>query len=607
MQRDDIRNIAIIAHVDHGKTTLVDAMLKQGGIFRENEVVAERVMDSNDLERERGITILAKNTALNYQGLKINIVDTPGHADFGGEVERVLKMVDGVLLIVDAFEGPMPQTKFVLKKALELNLQPIVVVNKIDRPDARAAEVIDEVFDLFIDLGANDEQLDFPVIYASARAGLAKREMEDDSRDLQPLFEVIREHIPAPEGDPDGPLQMLITSLDYDPYLGRLVIGRISRGKVKAGSGLALIRHDETMVSARAAKLFVFQGLNRIEVAEATVGEIVALAGIEEANIGETVACSDNPEQLPVISIDEPTLTMTFMVNNGPLAGQEGEHITSRKLRARLYKELDTNVSLRVEDTDSPDAFQVSGRGELHLSILIENMRREGFELLVSKPEVILKEEDGVLMEPMEHLVVDIPEEAMGAVMENLGRRKAEMENMTSLGVGQLRLEFKVPARGLIGFRTEFLTETRGHGIMNHTFAGYGPHRGEIQSRYQGVLVAWEPGEATFYGIEQVEDRGTMFITPGVTVYEGMIVGLHSREKDLDINVCKKKQLTNMRSSTAEVAVRLKEPRLMTLEQAIEFIEDDELVEITPKSVRLRKKILDKHGRAKAAKLAAGK
>ncbi|MFZ3170810.1 MAG: translational GTPase TypA [Carboxydocellales bacterium] len=607
MYREDIRNIAIIAHVDHGKTTLLDAMLRQSGIFRENEVVAERVMDSNDLERERGITILAKNTAVNFEGLKINILDTPGHADFGGEVERVLKMVDGVLLIVDAFEGPMPQTKFVLKKALELELKPIVVVNKIDRPDARAAEVIDEVFSLFIDLGANDQQLDFPVIYASARTGKAKRDMAEEAENLQPLFEVIRDFIPAPEGDIDGPLQMLVTSLDYDPYLGRLVIGRISRGKVKIGSGFNLIRHDGTMSNAKAAKLFVFQGLDRVEVTEASVGEIIAIAGIGEANIGETVACLENPEQLPVLSIDEPTISMTFMVNNGPLAGLEGDHITSRKLRARLYKELDTNVSLRVEDTGSPDAFIVAGRGELHLSILIENMRREGFELLVSKPEVILKEEKGVLMEPMEHLVADIPEEAMGAVMENLGRRKAEMLNMTSLGVGQLRLEFKVPARGLIGFRTEFLTETRGHGIMNHTFAGYDAYRGEIQSRYQGVLVAWEAGEANSYGIEQVEDRGTLFVNPGTTVYEGMIVGLHSREKDLDINICKKKQLTNMRASTSEQTVRLKEPRIMTLEQAIEFIEDDELTEITPKSIRLRKKILDKHGRAKAAKLAADK
>ncbi len=607
VQREDIRNIAIIAHVDHGKTTLVDAMLRQSGIFRANEVVAERVMDSNDLERERGITILAKNTAINYKDLKINILDTPGHADFGGEVERVLQMVDGVLLIVDAYEGPMPQTRFVLKKALELRLHPIVVVNKIDRPEARPAEVIDEVYALFIDLGASDDQLDFPVIYASARAGVAKREEADEAENLQPLFEVIRESIPAPEGEFDAPLQMLINSLDYDNYLGRLVIGRITRGKIKNAETISLIRHDGTSVNAKVAKLFAFQGLDRIEIAEAAMGDIVALAGLEDANIGETIACLVNPEQLPVITVDEPTLTMTFMVNNGPLVGQEGDHITSRKLRARLYKELDTNVSLRVEDTDGPDAFQVSGRGELHLSILIENMRREGYELLVSRPEVILKQVDGVMNEPMEHLVVDIPEEAMGAVMENLGQRKAEMLNMTSIGIGQLRLEFKIPARGLIGFRTEFLTETRGNGILNHTFAGYGPYRGEIQSRYQGVLVAWEAGEANSYGIEQVEDRGTLFVYPGLTVYEGMIVGLHNRDKDLDINVCKKKQLTNMRSSTSEVSVRLKEPRIMTLEQAIEFIEDDELVEVTPKSIRLRKKILDKHGRAKAAKHAAGK
>lgn len=605
MQREEIRNIAIIAHVDHGKTTLVDAMLKQAGVFRANETVMERVMDSNDLERERGITILSKNTAVNYHGLKINIVDTPGHADFGGEVERVLKMVDGVLLIVDAFEGPMPQTRFVLKKALELDLKPIVVINKIDRPDARAAEVIDEVFDLFIDLGASDEQLEFPVVYASARAGIAKLEEDGESENLAPLFQVIRDHIPAPEGEIDGPFQMLITSLDYDPYIGRLAIGRISRGRVHSGETLSLIRHDGTIQPAKAAKLFIFQGLARTEVAEAAMGEIAALAGMDDANIGETLACSESPEQLPVLTIDEPTLTMTFMVNNGPLVGQEGDQITSRKLRARLYKELDTNVSLRVEDTDSPDAFQVSGRGELHLSILIENMRREGFELLVSKPEVILHREDGVIKEPMEHLVVDIPEDAMGAVMENLGRRKAEMVNMTGLGPGQLRLEFTIPARGLLGFRTEFLTETRGNGIMNHTFAGYDTYRGDIQGRYQGVLVAWEAGEACAYGIEQIEDRGTLFISPGDTVYEGMVVGLHTREKDLDINPCKRKQLTNMRSSTADVSVRLKEPRTLTLEQAIEFIEDDELVEVTPQSVRLRKKILEKHARAKAAKMAA--
>ncbi|HEX3031772.1 MAG TPA: translational GTPase TypA, partial [Bacillota bacterium] len=496
MLREDIRNIAIIAHVDHGKTTLVDVMLKQAGTFRANEVVAERVMDSNDLERERGITILAKNTAVNYNGLKINILDTPGHADFGGEVERVLQMVDGVLLIVDAFEGPMPQTRFVLKKALELKLKPIVVVNKIDRQDARPQEVLDEVYGLFIDLGADEDQLEFPVIYASARAGFAKKAVEDPDVDLQPLFEVIKDAIPSPEGEIDAPLQLLITNLDYDNYLGRLCIGRISRGRISAGEQVTVIAHDGTTANARIGKLYVFQGLNRLEVAEAAMGEIVAFSGLEEANIGETVACSDEPEQLTVVAIDEPTLTMTFMVNNGPLAGQEGDHLTSRKLRARLFKELDTNVSLKVEETDSPDAFQVSGRGELHLSILIENMRREGFELMVSKPEVILKREKGKLLEPMEHLVVDIPETAMGAVMENLGRRKGEMSNMTGMGPGQLRLEFTVPARGLLGFRTEFLTETRGEGIMNHTYAGYGEYRGEIQSRYQGVLVAWEAGEA---------------------------------------------------------------------------------------------------------------
>lgn len=605
MLREDIRNIAIIAHVDHGKTTLVDVMLKQAGTFRDNEVVAERVMDSNDLERERGITILAKNTSVNYHGLKINILDTPGHADFGGEVERVLQMVDGVLLIVDAFEGPMPQTRFVLKKALELKLKPIVVVNKIDRHDARPQEVLDEVYGLFIDLGADEDQLDFPVVYASARAGFAKTAIEDEDVDLQPLFKVIKEDIPAPEGDIDLPLQILVTNLDYDNYLGRLCIGRVSRGRIKAGEQVVVIAHDGTTSNARIGKLYIFQGLNRMEVPEAAMGEIVAFSGLEDANIGETVACAIEPEQLTVVKIDEPTLTMTFMVNNGPLAGQEGDHLTSRKLRARLYKELDTNVSLKVEDTDSPDAFQVSGRGELHLSILIENMRREGFELMVSKPEVILKREKGKVLEPLEHLVVDIPETAMGAVMENLGRRKAEMSNMTNMGPGQLRLEFTVPARGLLGFRTEFLTETRGEGIMNHTYAGYGEYRGDFQTRYQGVLVAWEAGEANSYGLEQVEDRGIMFVSPGDVVYEGMIVGLHNRDKDLDVNICKKKQLTNMRASTSEVSVRLKEPRLFTLEQAIEFIADDELVEITPQSTRMRKKVLDKSGRAKAAKFAA--
>ncbi|MDA8235160.1 MAG: translational GTPase TypA [Clostridia bacterium] len=599
-----IRNIAIIAHVDHGKTTLVDVLLKQSGIFRDNEVVNERVMDSNDLERERGITILAKNTAVHYKDTKINIVDTPGHADFGGEVERVLTMVDGVLLVVDAFEGPMPQTKFVLGKALEHKLHPVLVVNKIDRPDARPHEVIDEVFDLFLELGADDEQLEFPIVYASARGGYAKHEVEDNSDNMEPLFEVVLEHVPAPSSDPEGTFQMLVANLEYDNYIGKYAIGRINRGVVKAGA-VAVIRHDGKTDRGKIVKLFTYQGLRKIEVEQAVAGDIVAIAGLEDVNIGETLADPANPEQLPVITVDEPTLTMTFMVNNSPFAGQEGEYVTSRKLRERLYKELDSNVALRVEDTDSPDAFQVSGRGELHLSILIENMRREGYELQVSKPEVIYKKVDGQVLEPVENLIVDIPEEAMGPVMENLGRRKAEMVNMINNGNGQMRLEFKIPARGLIGFRSEFLTETRGNGIMNHTFHGYEPFKGDIKTRYQGALIAFETGESTTYGMLGVEDRGTLFIQPGTKVYEGMVIGQNNRERDLEVNVCKKKQLTNMRASGSDDTVKLKEPKNMSLEEAIEFIEDDELVEVTPKSFRLRKKLLDKNDRARAAKQAS--
>lgn len=601
----NIRNIAIIAHVDHGKTTLVDGLLRQSGIFRANEIVQERVMDSNDLEKERGITILAKNTAVVYGDTKINIVDTPGHADFGGEVERVLKMVDGVLLIVDAYEGAMPQTKFVLRKALELNLKPVVVINKIDRPEGRPHEVIDELFDLFLELGANEDQLDFPVVYASARDGYAMYEVDEQNDNLVPIFETIIKEIPAPKVDTEGAFQMLVNSLSYDSYLGRYAIGKITRGKVKAAENLVLIRHEGKIEKVKISKIFVYQGLEKVEVKEATAGEIVAIAGLDSVNIGETLASPDNPEQLPVLKIDEPTLTMNFIVNNSPFAGLEGDHITSRKVRERLYKELETNVSLRVEDTDSPDIFKVSGRGELHLSILIENMRREGYELQVSKPEVILKEENGQTLEPIEYLVVDIPEDVMGPVMENLGRRKAEMVNMTSSGLGQMRLEFKVPARGLIGLRSEFLTETRGNGMMNHNFHSYEPFKGEISSRYQGALIAFETGEATQYGLYGVEDRGVLFIEPGTKVYEGMIVGLHNRENDLEVNVCKKKQLTNIRSAGADDAMRLKEPRLLTLEQAIEFINNDELVEVTPKSVRLRKKYLDKNVRARMAKQAA--
>lgn len=600
----NIRNIAIIAHVDHGKTTLVDCMLRQSGIFRDNEVVNERVMDSNDLERERGITILAKNTAVSYKGTKINIVDTPGHADFGGEVERALSMVDGVLLVVDSFEGPMPQTKFVLRKALEYNINPVVVVNKIDRPDARPHEVIDEVFDLFLELGANNSQLDFPVIYASAKAGLAKNEIEDTSTTLEPLFEAIIAHVPKPKVEAEGSFQMLITNLEYDNYVGRYAIGRISRGAVSPGQQIAIIRHDGQVDRGKVAKLYVYQGLKKVEVDQAKAGDVIALAGLDDLNIGETLADLNDPEQLPVITVDEPTLSMTFVVNNSPFAGQEGVHVTSRKLRERLYKELDSNVSLRVEDTDSPDAMVVSGRGELHLSILIETMRREGYEMQVSKPEVIYKKIDGQVMEPIEHLVIDTPEDSMGTVMENMGRRKAEMLNMANSGLGQMRLEYKIPARGLIGFRSEFMTETKGRGIMNHTFSGYEAYKGDFKTRYQGALIAFEDGEAVTYGMIQVEDRGTLFIVPGTKVYEGMIVGQHTRERDLEVNVCKRKQLTNMRASGSDETVKLKEPRILTLEEAIEFINDDEFVEVTPKSIRMRKKVLDKSQRARANKQA---
>lgn len=598
----NIRNLAIIAHVDHGKTTLVDGMLKQSGIFRSNESVMERVMDSNDLERERGITILAKNTAVVYRGVKINIVDTPGHADFGGEVERALSMVDGVLLVVDAFEGPMPQTRFVLRKALELGLCPIVVVNKVDRADARPVQVVDMVFDLFVDLGASNEQLDFPIIYASARDGVAGPEPDQLTGSLQPLFAAIVDHVPAPTGEAAAPFQLLVANLAYDNYVGKYAIGRVLRGTLAAGDPVAVIHADGKIERGRVNKVFVFEGLKKTETNHASVGEIVALSGLENVNIGETITHPDHTEQLPVISVDEPTLAMTFLVNNSPFAGREGPFVTSRKLRERLFRELDTNVSLRVEETDSPDSFKVAGRGELHLSILIENMRREGFELQVSKPVVILKKFDGKAHEPVEHLVLDLPEEYMGGVMERLSRRKADMLDMAPTGPGQLRLEFHIPARSLIGFRSEFLTETRGNGVMNHTFSGYQPYKGEIPSRFQGALVAWEDGDATTYGLNAAEERGLLFIIPGTKVYEGMIVGQNNREDDLEVNVCKKKHLTNIRSSTAEDAIRLKEPRTHSLEEAIEFIADDELVEVTPKSIRLRKKLLKKHERQRAGK-----
>lgn len=596
------RNIAIIAHVDHGKTTLVDALLRQSGIFRENQQVAERIMDSNDLERERGITILAKNTSVRYGDIKINIVDTPGHSDFGGEVERVLKMVDGVLLLVDAFESTMPQTRFVLRKAMQLNLKPIVVINKVDREGARVSEVVDEVLDLFIDLDAGDEELDFPIIYTSAKHGTATTDPGLPAQNMQPLFEAIIKHIPAPAGDVDGPLQLLANNTEYDNFLGRMGLGCVKRGRISAGQQVAVIDHDGNLRQGRIGSLYVYEGLERTAVAEAVCGEIVAFSGLEDIRIGETVACRIQPEQLEPITVDEPTLQMNFMVNDSPFAGQDGKFLTSRHLRARLFKEMEKNVSLRVEETDSPDVFQVSGRGELHLSILIETMRREGYEMQVSKPEVILRRDAGQPMEPMELLMVDIPEEKMGVVMEIIGARKGEMINMGSLGPDQLRLEFKIPARGLIGFRSQLLSETRGHGVMSHLFLGYEPYKGDIRGRYQGVLIAFESGEANLYGLHSVQDRGVLFITPGARVYEGMVVGEHTREQDLEVNVCKKKHLTNMRSSTAEAALRLEEPRHFSLEEALEYIGVDELLEVTPKNLRLRKRVLSKHDRTRSPK-----
>ncbi|MCL1853137.1 MAG: translational GTPase TypA [Peptococcaceae bacterium] len=597
-----LRNIAIIAHVDHGKTSLVDAMLHQSGIFRINESVQERVMDSNDLERERGITILAKNTAIAYQDTKINIVDTPGHADFGGEVERVLKMVDGVLLVVDAFEGPMPQTRFVLRKALALNLKPIVVINKIDRSDARPLEVVDEVFELFMQLEASEEQLDFPVVFTSARQGVAGYKPTDLQENLSPLFDTILHEIPSPPADSLSPLQILVTSLDYDDYIGRIALGRVVRGKVLAGNQVAVIKRDGSMEKVKISKLYTFSGLERLEISEAAAGEIVAINGIPNINIGETIADLAQPDALPTIDIDEATLTMTFMINNSPYAGKEGTYITSRKLRERLFKELETNVSLRVDETDTTEAFQVSGRGELHLSILIENMRREGYELQVSKPEVILKEVDGVTCEPNELLTCDVPGAYVGSVIELLGPRKAELINMSTLTGGVTRLEFVVPARGLIGFRGEFLTETRGEGVMSHVFHSYQPHKGAINQRNRGSLVASEDGVATNYAMYQIQERGALFIIPGAKVYEGMIIGQSTREKDLDVNVTRKKQLTNMRASGADEALHLETPILLTLEEALEYIADDEYVEVTPQSVRLRKKHLNKNTRARHEK-----
>jgi GTP-binding protein len=600
--RNDIRNVAIIAHVDHGKTTLVDSLLRQSHVFRINEKVEERVMDSNDLEKERGITILSKNTSVVHKGIKINIVDTPGHADFGGEVERVLKMVDSVLLLVDAYEGPMPQTKFVLKKALELGLKPIVVINKIDKPNARPTDVINEVFDLFVELGADDHQLEFPIVYASARDGIAKYEVEDESDNMEPLFDTIIKHVKAPAGELDAPFQMLVSTIDANEYVGRIAIGKVERGSLKKNQQVALMRRDGSKQNVKISAIYVYEGLKRVEAEEVMIGDIAVVAGIPDVNIGETIADGSNPEALPFVDIDEPTLSMNFIVNNSPFAGREGEFVTSRHLRDRLLKELETNVSLRVEETDSADSFKVSGRGELHLSILIETMRREGYEFQVSKPIVIYKEENGKKLEPIEHLTIDVPEEFMGVVMEKLGPRKAELKNMTSAINGYTRLEFKVPSRGLIGFRNEFMTDTKGNGIMNHVLDDYEPYRGEIPERSRGSLVVFEPGTAITYGLYNAQERGKLFIGAGVEVYEGMIAGECARSEDIDVNVCKKKHLSNTRSSGADDALKLVPLGDMTLEQCIEFIASDELVEVTPKSIRMRKRILDSNLRKKASR-----
>jgi GTP-binding protein len=602
-RREDLRNIAIIAHVDHGKTTLVDQLLRQSGTFRANEHVEERALDRNDLERERGITILAKNTAIRYKGMRINILDTPGHADFGGEVERIMRLVDGVLLVVDAYEGCMPQTRFVLKKALEQQLTPIVVINKIDREFARPEEVVDEVIDLFIELGASEDQLEFPVVYTSALNGTASLDPHKQEADMTALFETIIKHIPAPIDNREEPLQFQVALLDYNEYVGRIGIGRIFRGTMKVGQQVALMKLDGSVKTFRVTKLFGFIGLKRIEITEAEAGDIVAVAGMEDINVGETVCPLDHQEALPPLRIDEPTLKMTFLVNNSPFAGREGKYVTARKLEERLRTQLETDVSLRVENTDSPDAWIVSGRGELHLSILIENLRREGYELQVSKPEVIMKEIDGVLCEPVERVIIDIPEEYTGAIMESIGMRKGELVDMVHNENGQVRLIFMVPSRGLIGYRTEFMSLTRGYGILNHSFDHYAPaQRGQVGGRRQGVLISMETGKATAYGIMQVEDRGTIFVEPGTEVYEGMIVGEHTRENDLVVNICKEKHVTNIRSSTKEQTVTMKKPRLMTLEEALEYLNDDEYCEVTPKSIRLRKKILNKSEREKMEK-----
>ncbi|OJU14439.1 MAG: GTP-binding protein TypA [Clostridiales bacterium 43-6] len=601
-ERKDVRNIAIIAHVDHGKTTLVDELLKQSGTFRTNEQTLERMMDSNDLERERGITILAKNTSVYYNDVKINIVDTPGHADFGGEVERILLMVDAVLLLVDAFEGCMPQTRFVLMKALSLHKKPIVVVNKIDRPGARPHEVIDEVLDLFIELGADEEQLDFPVIYASGRDGYASLDPNEKSDDLKPLFEEIIKEVPTPKGDIDGPLQILFSNIDYDEYVGRIGVGRVERGSVKVNQNVTLCKVDGSRQNVKISRLYQFEGLKRTETESAALGDIIAVAGIADINIGETACSVDCVEPLEFIKIDEPTISMNFQVNNSPFAGKEGKFVTSRNLRERLFKEVETNVSMRVEETETADTFRVSGRGELHLSILIETMRRQGYEFMVSRPKVIYKHVEGELLEPIELLMIEVPENYVGAVMEKLGGRKAELLNMGTRDTGITHLEFKIPARGLMSYRSEFLTDTNGYGIMNHVFSGYEPFKGEIPGRQRGSIIVHETGETSSYGLFNTQDRGRLFIGAGVPVYEGMVVGENAKNEDMICNVCKKKHVTNMRASGSDDALKLVTPTNLSLEQSLEFISDDELVEVTPKSIRIRKTILSKEQRLKQSK-----
>lgn len=605
MKREDIRNIAIIAHVDHGKTTLVDELLKQSGVFRDNQAVAERVMDSGDIERERGITILSKNTAITYKDTKINIIDTPGHADFGGEVERVLKMVNGVVLVVDAFEGAMPQTKFVLKKALELELPVIVCINKIDRPEARPDEVVDEVLELFIDLDANEEQLDCPFIFASAREGIASYKSDEPGKDMEPLFETILNYIPAPEGDPDAGTQVLISTIDYNEYVGRIGIGKVDNGSVKVGQDVVIVNaHDKDKLNkVRITKLYEFDGLKKVEVTEATIGSIVAISGVTDIHIGDTICSPEHPEPIPFQKISEPTIAMHFMVNDSPLAGQEGKFVTSRHLRDRLFSELNSDVSLRVEETDNMDSFKVSGRGELHLSVLIENMRREGYEFAVSKAEVLYKtDERGKKLEPMERAFVDIPEEFAGSVIEKLSTRKGELQGMGSIGGGFTRLEFVIPSRGLIGYRGEFMTDTKGNGILNTVFEDYGPYKGDIAYRKQGSLIAFESGETVAYGLFNAQDRGTLFVGPGEKVYAGMVIGQNGKTEDIELNVCKTKHLTNTRSSSADDALKLTPPKVLSLEEALEFIDTDELLEITPENLRIRKKILDPTLRFRAKK-----